>query len=202
MDEVSEFFNKGALTRVETADGGTARPDTPATATEFDYDRMGRAVKHRQSIGSQTYNLEYGYNLAGQLVSEKYPSGRIVSTAYDAKGRLSNISDANRTYLSNLQFQGKANSLSAMSYGNGTTQTFALNDRLQMIGQELKRGTETLQKYDYGYGQINTDTGTIAANSNNGQLAKVESTIGTNKQSEQRFGYDSIGRLSESREHK
>ena len=82
--ERTSFFNTGALTRVETADGGTARPDTPATATEFDYDKMGRVRAHRQMIGSQTYNLEYDYNLAGQLISEKYPSGRIVSTGYDA----------------------------------------------------------------------------------------------------------------------
>ena len=196
------FFNKGALTRVETADGGTARPDTPATATEFDYDKMGRVVKHRQSINSQVYNLEYEYNLAGQLTSKKYPSGRIVSTSYDAKGRLSNIADAQRTYLSGLQFQGKANSLSSMTYGNGAVQTLTLNDRLQITRQELKRGAETLQKYDYGYGQIDTSTGTIAANSNNGQLAKVESTIGISKQLEQRFGYDSVGRLSESREQR
>lgn len=196
------FFNKGALTRVETADGGMARPDTPATATEYDYDKMGRAVKHRQSIGSQAYTIEYEYNLGGQLISEKYPSGRTVAINYDTKGGLSTVADATRTYLSGLQFQGKGGSLSSMTYGNGTTQNFALNDRLQMISQELKRGTEVLQKYDYAYGQIDTSTGTIAANSNNGQLAKIESTVGANKQFEQRFAYDMIGRLKEAREHR
>ena len=44
------YFNQGALTRVKRAQGGTSRPDTPATATEFDYDKMGRVVKHRQSM--------------------------------------------------------------------------------------------------------------------------------------------------------
>lgn len=78
----SGYYNLGGLTRVETADGGATRPDTPATATEFDYDRMGRVVKHRQSIGAQTYDLEYDYNFAGRLVSEKYPSGKIVTTTY------------------------------------------------------------------------------------------------------------------------
>ena len=43
-----------------------------------------------------TYALEYGYNLAGQLTSEKYPSGRIVTNSYDANGRLSGIADASR----------------------------------------------------------------------------------------------------------
>ena len=193
------FFNKGALTRVETADGGTARPDTPATATEFDYDKMGRVTAHRQSIGAQTYTLEYGYNLAGQMTSEKYPSGRTMAMNYDAKGRLSAIADANRTYLSGLQFQGKGNSLSSMTFGNGTTQSFALNDRLQMTNQELKRGAEVLQKYDYGYGQIDQN-GNLDVTKNNGQLAKIESTIGTNKQWTQKFRYDEIGRLDKSEE--
>ncbi len=197
------FFNHGALTRVETLQGdATLRPDTPATATEFDYDKMGRVVKHRQTIGTQTYALEYGYNLAGQLTSEKYPSGKIVSMGYDAKGRLASIADTQRNYLSGLQYQGKGNALSSMTFGNGTTQSFVMNDRLQMESQELKRGSEVLQKYAYGYGQINTETGVIAAGSNNGQLAKIESTIGTAKQWEQRFGYDSIGRLAEAREHR
>jgi len=176
--------------------------DTPSTKTEFDYDLMGRVSKHRQWIGTQQYDLEYGYNLAGQLTSEKYPSGKIVTNSYDANGRLASVADGARTLLSALQYQGQAGSLSSMTYGNGTVQTIGLNDRLQVSQQQLKRGSEVLQKYDYGYGQINVDTGSITANSNNGQLAKVESYIGTAKQWEQRFGYDSVGRLKEAREHR
>ena len=177
------------------------RPDTPSTATEFDYDKMGRVAKHRQSIGTQTYALEYGYNLARQLVSEKYPSGKIVTMGYDANGRLSNIADQSRTFLSGLQYQGKGNALSAMTLGNGTTQSFILNDRLQMTQQNLSRGTEVLQKYDYGYGQIDA-SGNLDLTKNNGQLAKIESYIGANKQFTQKFNYDSIGRLSEAKEYR
>lgn len=147
-------FNHGALTRVETAAGGASRPEIMTTATEYDYDLTGSVVKQRQTIGAETYNLEYAYNLAGQLTSQKYPSGKIVTTNYDANGRLSSIADTQRTYLSGMQYQGKGNSLSAMTLGNGTSETFTLNDRLQMSGQELKKGTETIQKYDYGFGEL------------------------------------------------
>ncbi|MBK9438872.1 MAG: RHS repeat protein [Chloracidobacterium sp.] len=195
------FFNAGALTKVETAQGdATLNPDAPATKTEFDYDLMGRVSKHRQWIGTQQYDLEYGYNLAGQLTSEKYPSGKIVTMGYDAKGRMASVSDQSRTYLSGLVYAGKGGSISAMNFGNGTAETFGLNDRFQIETQELKKGSATLQKYNYNYGQIDVSNGNIAANSNNGQLAKVESWIGTAKQWEQRFGYDSIGRLKESSE--
>lgn len=195
------FFNNGALTRVETKLEENTPQGTPTTATEFDYDQMGRVTKHRQAIGTQVYPMEYGYNLAGQLTSEKYPSGKTITVNYDTKGRLANIADQSRTYLSGLQFQGKANSLSQMTFGNGTIQSFEMNDRLQMTKQELKRGAETLQKYDYGYGQIDGN-GNLDITKNNGQLAKIESHIGAAKQWTQKFSYDSLGRLSESKEYR
>ena len=190
-------YNTGALTTVETAASG----ETPATKAEFDYDLMGRVSKHRQWIAGQEYDLEYGYNLAGQLVSERYPSGRVVTNSYDANGRLAGVADGSRTYLSNLQFQGLGGSLSSMSYGNGTAQTFGLNNRMQMTSQELKRDTETLQKYAYGYGQLNA-SGTLDTAKNNGQLSQIESWIGTAKQWTQKFSYDDVGRLKQSAEYK
>jgi RHS repeat-associated protein len=198
----SGFFNNGVLTRVETAQGGALRPNTPATVAEFDYDLMGRVVKHRQTIDTQQYNIEYGYNLAGQLTSEKYPSGKIVSTGYDANGRLATVADPSRTYLSGMQYLGKGNSMSQMNLGNGNTETFTLNDRLQMTSQSLNKGAEVLQKYDYSYGTVDLATGAVNTAKNNGQLGKVESFIGANKQASQRFAYDELGRLSESREYR
>ena len=193
----ANFYNNGALTRVETAASG----ETPATASEFDYDKMGRAVQHRQSIGTQTYNLAYGYNLAGQTTSETYPSGKVVTTGYDASGRMASIGDGGRTYLNNLQYQGLANSLSSMTLGNGTTQEFVLNPRLQMQEQALKRGTVVLQEYRYGYGQINSSNN-LDTTKNNGQLAQIEGYIGTTKQFTQKFDYDAVGRLGETREYR
>ena len=191
------FFNKGEITRIETAAGDPVlRPDTPATVTEFDYSNTKQVRQQRQVIGNQTYNLEYNYNLGGQLIAEKYPSGKTVSFVYDAGGRLSNISDASRTYLSNLQYQGNGTTLSSIALGNGTTQTFGYNDRLQMNLQELKRSAEVLQKYTYNYGEL--DAG--GALKNNGKLGQVESFIGNNKQWTQNFSYDSAGRLAEAKE--
>lgn len=191
------FFNKGTLTKIETVQNpSNPRPDTPDTATEFDYDLMGRLKAHRQTIGTQTYNLEYSYNLAGQLTSEKYPSGRVVSMNYDANGRLAGIADASRTYADNFQFQGNGTALSGFNLGNGTNQMFSYNDRLQMENQILAKNAEILQKYNYNYGQ--TDANGILKN--NGKLAQVESFIGSQKQWTQKFSYDAIGRLEKAEE--
>ncbi|MBK8151365.1 MAG: RHS repeat protein [Acidobacteria bacterium] len=149
----SGFHNIGALTKVTTA-AVTGTQATPATETLYDYDLMGRLVKHVQTIGDQSYQLEYGYNLAGQLTSEKYPSGRIVTNGFDAKGRMTSVADADRTYLSGVTF-GAATLPTQIALGNGTVQNFDFNERLQMKSQDLKRGTEVLQKYEYGFGELN-----------------------------------------------
>jgi RHS repeat-associated protein len=89
-----------------------------------------------------------------------------------------------------------------MTLGNGNNETYSLNDRFQMTSQSLNKGAEILQKYDYSYGQTDLATGTVDTTKNNGQLGKIEGWIGTNKQWSQRFGYDELGRLKETREYK
>jgi hypothetical protein len=86
--------------------------------------------------------------------------------------------------------------------GNGTHETYSYNDRFQMTSQSLMKSSTVLQKYDYGYGEINFSNGNVDTAKNNGQLAKVDSFIGSNKQASQRFGYDSLGRLKEARENR
>ncbi len=80
------YYNNGRLTKVRTA--ASTNEETPETVQTYDYDKVGQVVNHTQSIGNQSYNLQYGYNLAGQLVSEKYPSGKVFNFAVDAAGRL------------------------------------------------------------------------------------------------------------------
>ncbi|MCC7307050.1 MAG: RHS repeat protein, partial [Acidobacteria bacterium] len=195
----SGFYNNGRLTKVQTA--ANAAYGTPETVQNYDYDKLGQAVKHVQSIGNQSYSLEYGYNLAGQLVSEKYPSGRVVTMAVDNFGRLSGVADGQRTYLSGITINDKG-LLTQINLGNGTSESFSYNDRFQMDSQSLLRGSDVLQKYDYGYGTVDLATGNVNTTQNNGQLGKVEGWIGADKQWSQRFGYDELGRLKEAREYK
>lgn len=193
------FHNKGRLTKVHTAANATY--STPETIQYYRYDKIGQVVKHVQSIGNQTYQLEYGYNLAGQLISEKYPSGKTVTMTVNNFGQLSTVADAQRTYLSGVAFNDRG-LLSQMNLGNATSETFSYNDRFQMTSQSLLKGSEVLQKYDYSYGTVDPATGNVNTAQNNGQLGKIEGWIGANKQWSQRFGYDELGRLKEAREYK
>ena len=90
-----------------------------------------------------------------------------------------------RTFVSGINVDNKGQ-LSQIRLGNGTSENFSYNDRLQMTSQNLLKGTEVLQRYDYTYGQTNAG-GEITASSNNGQLAKIESFIGAAKQRTQKF---------------
>ncbi len=194
----ANYFNKGRLTKVQTA--AITAQDTPETKQIYDYDNVGQVVNHTQTIGNQSYNFMYGYNLAGQLTSEKYPSGKVFNYTVDDYGRLATVADQSRTYLNSVSFNDKG-LLSSMNFGNGTSQSFNYNDRFQMTSQQLTKGSEVLQKYDYGYGQIDA-SGNLDLTKNNGQLGKIDSYIATNKQFTQKFSYDSIGRLSESKEYR
>ena len=196
------YLNRGRLTTVATA-AITTGQSTPATIQKYDYDSVGQVVNHNQTIDQQTYNLQYGYNLAGQITSEKYPSGKVINMTVDNFGLTQTIADSQRTYLSGVTSNFSPTGMtSQMNFGNGTSETYVFNERFQMTGQSLMKGTEVLQKYDYAYGLTDTATGTVDATKNNGQLGKIEGWIGANKQWSQRFGYDELGRLSEAREYK
>ena len=45
-----------------------------------------------QVTAGQTYRFGYSYNLAGQLTSETYPSGRTITTGYDVANRAVSLS--------------------------------------------------------------------------------------------------------------
>ena len=70
-----------------------------------------------------------------------------------------------------------------------------------MSEQSLKKSSTILKKYAYGYGQIDA-SGNLDATKNNGQLARVESYIGTVKQFTQKFSYDAVGRLAQAAEYR
>ncbi len=117
-DEVrGDWKNKGRLTTVQTA--ANFAQQTLETKQMYDYDVVGQVVNHTQSIGNQSYNLNYGYNLAGQLTSEKYPSGKVFNYSVDDFGRLQTVADNQRQYLSSVSFTNQG-LLSSMNLGNGT----------------------------------------------------------------------------------
>ena len=200
-------LKKGRIAKVQTARITDANQDTPETSQSYDYDAMGQVTAQTQTVGGYVYNLQYGYNLAGQLVKETYPSGKVVEYEIDAAGRLAKVFDQRRTYASGFEYKPYG-ALAAVNLGNGTREENSFDEasgRLQLTQQKLLKGATVLEQYNYAYGQVDLSNGAVDASKNNGQLAKVESYFAENsqntKQWEQRFGYDELGRISQVQEH-
>jgi RHS repeat-associated protein len=189
------YYNASRLTSVMTSVSGVQQ-----TTQEYDYDQMGRVVSQRQKVGSTTYTIGYSYAATGQIVSESYPSGRQIVYSYDTGARLSRIGDGSGATYDNSFAYVAHGGLSSETFGNGAVRAITYNNRLQPRQIKLSVGGSEQQSYDYFYGQIQSD-GSVDTTKNNGQIGRIDGYIAGVKQWDQRFTYDSVGRLSQAAEY-
>ncbi|HYG80343.1 MAG TPA: RHS repeat-associated core domain-containing protein [Pyrinomonadaceae bacterium] len=174
--------------------------EAPTTAQKYNYDLTGRVINSRQTVGTNSYTMSYTYNAGGTLTSETYPSGGVVNFGYDGAARLASVTSGSQTYANQFTY-GDQGMLASMSLGNGTVETYAYNARQQLKTLSLKKGTDTLQSYEYRYGLVDT-AGNVDETKNNGQVGRIEGFIGGVKQWQQRFSYDTVGRLTQASEYR
>ena len=196
QDRGPTYFNKGRVTEALTA----ATAAIPATGQLYDYDLMGRVVHHDQTVGAQSYSMSYQYNLRGGLTSQTYPSGRVVNYAYDDAARLSQVSSGVTNYVSQFDYTSSTGLLKGVTMGNGAVESYVYNSRLQPLSIDLTKSGNQIQHYDYKYGVYDPVSNTIDETKNNGQIAQIEGFIASQKQWQQRFAYDTLGRLTTVRE--
>ena len=70
----------------------TATATAASTTNIVAYDALGRVTQSKQTTGATPYAFSYSYNLAGELETETYPSGRAVTTCYDSGARVAAVS--------------------------------------------------------------------------------------------------------------
>ncbi len=184
-----------ALDRLTKITEGPATP-TPVNSHTFTYDNFGRILTDTQSIDQQTYLIRYGYNLAGEITSITYPSGRVVLQNYDAIGRVCAIGASGSTcttgtqYLTSPTYNAAGETLS-LTLGNGVQGAFTYNDHLQMSALRYFKGSAEILNLGYDY--------TTSVPGNNGQIQKMHyyTTPGVEDQTKsENFTYDILGRLS------
>lgn len=190
------YSNKGRLTEALTAAAGSI----PATGLLYNYDAMGRVVNHEQTVGSQAYVMNYNYNLSGALTSQTYPSGRVVTYGFDDASRLSQVSSGATTYANQYDYTSPTGFLKSVTFGNNAIQTHVYNSRLQLQSIDLTRSGSQLQRYELKYGVYDPVANTLDESKNNRQIAQIEGFIGAQKQWQQRYAYDKLGRLASTRE--
>lgn len=191
------FTYDGGGANIPFSKGKTTQISSGVSVTKYtSFDTLGRIKSSQQITGGQTYNFaDYSYNLAGQLVSQTYPSGRAVINVLENDGDLAqvngNFQGNIKTYTGNISYTS-AGAVSAMQFGNGRWETAQLNSRLQVtqIGLGTTANNQDLVKLNYDYGT--TD--------NNGAMKSQQITVQGQFVANQTYAYDSLNRLQSSHE--
>jgi len=142
-----------------------------------------------QHTNGQPYEMSFAYDLAGHQTSETYPSGRIITTAYDGAGREQSVngqmSGAGKTYASGMTYAAQG-AISAMQLGNGLWEHTGFNNRLQpsQIGLGATSADSNKLQIDYSYGTSN----------NNGNVQSQTVTF-PGLSLAQSYSYDALNRL-------
>jgi len=134
------------------------------------FDILGRVTGHKQTTDGTAYTTGYVYNLAGALVKETYPSGRVVKNVLDNSGDLSivegrkNASSGFWHYADAFTYNA-AGAVTAMQLGNGHWEWTTFNSRLQptQIALGTTPGTTDKLKLEYGYHEPMVADGVNAA---------------------------------------
>lgn len=162
-----------------------------STTSYGEYDALGRIKQSSQTTNGQTYSMSYGYNLAGAMTSQTYPSGRVVTTSYDNAGRLSQLSgqkagETNKTYVSQLSYSSHG-AITGMKMGNNLWEHTSFNTRLQPteIGLGTQQNDVDRLKLSYAYGTT----------ANNGNVQSQTIIVPGGPTLSQSYTYDELNRL-------
>ncbi|HSS22508.1 MAG TPA: RHS repeat-associated core domain-containing protein [Pyrinomonadaceae bacterium] len=183
------LYSKGETTRVSSS-----ASESSYTA----FDNLGRIKSSQQITNGVTYSFpDYTYDWAGNLISETYPSGRVVKTTLDPNGNLAKVESQKNssspwaTYLDQITYNASG-AAKESRLGNGRWETALYNSRLQItqIGLGSSNADTSLLKIQFDYG---------SAAQNNGALKEQQITAsGMAQPIVQSYAYDDLNRLQSS----
>ena len=112
----------------------------PTGSTQRTYDAAGRLRAETKTIGADTYQLDWSFDVAGRVTAIRYPelggAREEVTQTYDASGRVIGVGE----YLTGATYDARGN-LTAATYGNGATVTRSYSStRGWMMGQAVTVG--------------------------------------------------------------
>ena len=173
IERAFHYDRRGRVMQVveKNSTGGISR-----TSTKYDFRGNILAVNESHSAGSLaiTKGTVYSYDQRGRLLSERVSVNGVekatVSYSYDALGNL----------------VGK-------SYGNGVTDNLQYNIQGWGTVSQTVKGSETLYSQRLRYYDAEKGSGLY-----NGNISEWRMQHGTNAASTYRYGYDGLGRLTES----
>ena len=171
------------------------------------YDALGHVQGNTQTTDGTGYTMSYVYNLAGQITSQTYPSGRVVATEFDTSGRIAGVRNqgsinyyaggAPSDATNRIEYSA-AGAAKRVKFGNGLWEHTEFNSRLQIteIGLGTTSGGNDRLRLNYDYGTTN----------NNGNLLSHTITVptigsATGFTAVQTYEYDPLNRLKTAKEN-
>jgi RHS repeat-associated protein len=199
-DDTNVLYSKGRLTSVSSS---------ASSYSYGEYDPLGRVKTGTQTTAGQPYTMTYTYNRAGALVSQGYPSGRVVKAEYDEAGRLAGVKkdDASNFFYAGggpsdpNRFQySAAGAVQGMRLGNGLWEHTNFNSRLQVvqIGVGTSLSDSSKLRLDYTFGVL--EGVNLNAARNNGNVQSQTITLPGVSAIVQKYEYDELNRLKMAQE--
>src|SRR5947207_15676283 len=137
------------------------------------------------------------YDLAGNMTWIQYPDSRQLTYSYNSANRLNNVAftgwngsapgGGNYNYWTANSFFPNGTP-QEVTYGNGVTETMALNNRLQPAEQKVNNATQAFADRVYSYCHSDGD-----CFENNGNVMSVADKL--NRTLTQTFTYDLLKRI-------
>ena len=173
---------------------------SPASRTSYATDGLQRITGSEQVTDGTAYPFSYSYNVDGTVRTEQYPSGRVVAYDYDRRGLarkvgLNQVGNADYGTASYAPHGG----LGTLTLGNGATETWSYNNRLQVERIEAVWLGASQWKLENCY---RSDCMPGPGNSGNVMLQKLTRprTAGGSLQTTTSYGYDNVNRLTSAQE--
>ncbi|HSM40417.1 MAG TPA: RHS repeat domain-containing protein, partial [Afifellaceae bacterium] len=169
------------------------------------FDALGNPLRAEQETAGETYSLEYEYTLAGEIRSERYPSGKTTVSEHDGFGDLRRVAvragGTEATYANGFRYapNGKAMSI---RLGNGSWESagFDASGRLIRLGLGSSAEDDSLWKAVYGYGEPVNGSPADPSRSNGAVTRIAVSSDAWPGAFVHKFRYDPAGRLSSAEE--
>lgn len=166
--------NNGRMTSMTDGTGNEA----------YSYDALGRVTGLTKTVGTTPYPLTIAYDIAGNITSLTYPSGRVVTQTYDTLERLTGVATGSTNYVSGIAYNS-AWRPTGYSFGNSVAASLSYNSRLQPASLSYTKGAQTLFSLTYGYTQNS---------GNNGQITSITDGVDSGRTAS--YTYDALSRLA------
>jgi len=136
----------GRLTSVTDQSGSTA----------FVYDALGRVASDTRVVSGNSFSTAYTYDAAGNVLTEIYPSGRIVTYTRDALGRISSATTQQNSGATAVSIVTGASyepfgPLAGFTFGNGLVASFTFDQDYQLTAISTANGATTVQNLTNGF---------------------------------------------------